>query len=91
MGIRGNFFEDFMVSCCHHRQSLCQQMNELKRRTECPGERNYGIRAGVKYDVEAIKAAIARGDNGQQPHASLQQHVTNPKAMSIESPLAAQI
>jgi len=75
--IEGGYMGDCLCHCGPlHFFSLCQELNELKLRTGDTDSKNYGIKQGVKYDVEAIKASIAQqggGGGGQAPPQQQQQ------------------
>ena len=65
--IEGGYLGDCLCHCGPlHFFSLCQELNELKLRTGDIESKNYGIKRGMQYDVEAIKASIAQAGGAQQ-------------------------
>ncbi len=70
---QGSYLSDCLHHCGHmHAVSLCQELNELKLRAGNGFQPNkYGIVAGQKYNVQAIKDAM---DKHPYAYAQAQAH-----------------
>ena len=63
LGIEGNYAEDLLCRwCCP--TATCQELNEIKARTGGDEQNKFGIRKGVTYDVDAIKARMGQQGAG---------------------------
>ena len=64
LGIEGGFAGDLLCACCCGPLTVCQELNEIKARTGGDEENKFGIRKGVTYDVDAIKARMGQQGAG---------------------------